>query len=766
MAKQVTLEEWLDNNQLGIDIWRKKYQNNNESFDSWLDRVSGGNQDVRNLILEKKFLFGGRIIANRNVKSPGVTYSNCYVLSVKDSIEDIYKCCSEMARTFSYGGGVGIDISNLRPKGAHVNNSAKETTGAVSFMKTFDTVTETIGQHGRRGALMVSIDINHPDVVDFINIKANTDSITHANISVRVNDEFMKAVELDKDYILKWPCDSPEIFKHPELFDYNVLVKQTDMLTPNSVTYFKKIKARELFMQIARNNWDYAEPGVLYWDRISKWHMMSENPGFEYAGVNPCAEEPLPDGGACLLGSMNISKYVVNGKFQTVQFWNDVQIATRALNEVLEEGMNLHPLKVQREAAAKYHQIGLGLFDLGGALIKLGIRYGSDKAKSFAEHVTREMLLSAFKTSCDINYSKEKPVEYPGLFESKFYKEQIEPYLDKDYLGKYPYNSQLLTIAPTGTISTMVDAASGGGEPMFALEYFRTTKSLHDKDVTYKVYPKIVREYFGDEEPDLTKLPNFFITSENIDWKDRIEMQGALQQYIDASISSTVNLPENTTVNDVFNLYMYAWKQELKGVTIFRNNCKRVAILSTTNTPESKPTEVIKRPKQLEATCYTLKASGENFAVMVGTYDGKPYEVFCQRLNNNEKTGKTYKGILVKNKKMDYSFISDEFVIEHIGENVLNNEERATTLYISMLLRHNADIKYIIKTARKVDNTIVSFTAAICRVLSKYIPEGSSGERCPECGGELTMDGGCRHCQSCGYSACLFLKRGDSVDED
>ena len=761
MAKQVTLEEWLDNNQLGIDIWKKKYQYGDETFEHWLERVSGGDGKVKSLILEKKFLFGGRILANRNVSGPGVTYSNCYVLSVDDSIEDIYRCCAEMARTFSYGGGVGIDISNLRPKGADVKNSAKQTTGAVSFMKTFDTVTETIGQHGRRGALMISLDINHPDVVDFINIKANTESITHANISVRVNDEFMKAVEEDRDYILRWPCNTYETFAHPERYDYGVLVKQERLFQPGSTAYFKKVRARELFLQIARNNWDYAEPGVLYWDRISSWHLMAKDFNFRYAGVNPCAEEPLPNGGACLLGSMNIAKYVANGKFMTDEFMNDVSVATRALNNVLKEGMDLHPLKVQKETASNYHQIGLGLFDLGGALIKMGIKYGSNDAQMFAQHITRLMLLSAFKTSCDINSEQEHPVEFKGMLETDFYKQQIEPYLPDEYKGRYPYNSQLLTIAPTGTISTMVDAASGGGEPMFALEYFRTTKSLHDKDTTYKVYPSIVKEFFNGEEPDVTKLPDYFVTSENIAWKDRVEMQGALQQYIDASISSTVNLPESTTVDDVYNLYMYAWKQGLKGITIFRSNCKRVAILSTTEV-ESKPTEVIKRPKQLEATCYTVRASGESFAVIVGTYEGKPYEVFCQRLDGNEKTGKTYKGYLVKNKKMDYSFVSDEFTIEHIGENILSNEERATTLYISMLLRHNADIKYIIKTARKVDSNIVSFTAAICRVLSKYIPEGSSGEKCPECGGDLTMDGGCKHCQSCGYSACMFMITGDA----
>lgn len=292
--------KWVGEHQLGYDIWEKKYRHNGETFDQWLDRVSGNNQDVRKLIEEKKFLFGGRILANRGLNNSGVksTLSNCYVLSVDDSIESIYKCCSDIARTYSYGGGVGIDISKLRPAGAFVNNSAKSTTGAVSFMKTFDVVTGTICQNGRRGALMISIDINHPDVEEFINIKANTDQITNANISVRVNDVFMKAVENDEDYYLRWPCDSM-----PELDDsYHKQWMEENKTNPipynkllpgkegDNTVYLKKVKARSLFQKLAENNWNYAEPGILYWDRIDHWNMMDKNDEFQYAGVNPCAK--------------------------------------------------------------------------------------------------------------------------------------------------------------------------------------------------------------------------------------------------------------------------------------------------------------------------------------------------------------------------------------------------------------------------------------------------------------------------------------------
>lgn len=287
MVKETTLTEWLGDSQLGTDIINKKYLQENETFMEWAERVSGGNQEVKRLFVEQKFIPAGRILSNRGLNNKGIksTLSNCYVLTVDDSIESIYECCSNMARTYSYGGGVGIDISKLRPSGAVVHNSARTTTGAVSFMRTFDVVTGTIGQNGRRGALMISLNVNHPDVVEFVDIKANTDQITNANISVRMNDDFMAAVENDEDYILRWPCD---VYINKQQFNdlaYNMLQEIETQCGP---VYIKKIRAKELFMKLAKNNWDYGEPGILYWDRIKYWNLMSENKDFEYAGVNPC----------------------------------------------------------------------------------------------------------------------------------------------------------------------------------------------------------------------------------------------------------------------------------------------------------------------------------------------------------------------------------------------------------------------------------------------------------------------------------------------
>lgn len=278
--------EWLNENQLSYDIWNKKYRFDNETFDQWIDRVSNGNEVLKSLILQKKFLLGGRILANRGLqKYQKITFSNCYVMPpVEDSIEGIYESCSQLARTYSYGGGCGLDISNLRPSGADVHNTAKTTSGAVSFMSSFNEVTQVIGQNGRRGALMLSIDINHPDVKEFINIKTDLSKVTSANISVRVNKEFMEAVKTEKDYILRWPCnialpENLDNMEYDKLYKYEI---------NGETRYLKKINAKSLFDNLCYNNWNYAEPGILYWDAIANYNLLEKDKDFEYAGVNPC----------------------------------------------------------------------------------------------------------------------------------------------------------------------------------------------------------------------------------------------------------------------------------------------------------------------------------------------------------------------------------------------------------------------------------------------------------------------------------------------
>lgn len=260
-------QEWLGNNQLSLDIWHKKYQINGESFEEWLDRVSGGNSYVRQLIKDKKFLFGGRILASRGVTDRRVTYSNCYVITPpKDDIESIFNTAAKLARTYSYGGGCGIDISNLRPKNAIVHNAAKSTSGAVSFMDFYSYVTGLIGQSGRRGALMISISCEHPDIEEFINLKTKPGVCEKANISIRVSDEFMQAAIDDRDW-------------------------ETSFTSLETGTITKTFGARDLLKLLAKRNWEWAEPGLLYWDRISQYNMLNNDERFSYAGVNPCAKD-------------------------------------------------------------------------------------------------------------------------------------------------------------------------------------------------------------------------------------------------------------------------------------------------------------------------------------------------------------------------------------------------------------------------------------------------------------------------------------------
>ena len=571
----MTVKEWLgEENQLGIDIWTKKYAAEGEDFDSWITWVSGGNKEIAQYMKEKKFLFGGRILSNRGLDKLGrkVTYSNCYVIEPpKDEIESIFDCAKKLARTYSYGGGCGVDISQLSPKGAKINNAAKETSGAVSFMELYSLVTALIGQNGRRGALMISMDCSHPDILEFVELKTDLEKVTKANVSVRIYKDFMEAVKKGTDYILSYEREATgEVIK-------------------------KRVPARALFKKITDTSWDYAEPGVLFWDRISSWNLLSNTEEFSYAGVNPCAEEPLPAGGSCLLGSINLSEFVRNpfserADFDFEELKKCVTASVYALNEVLEEGLPLHPLPEQRESVEKWRQIGLGIMGLADALIKLGISYGEKEAVEICDKIGFVMADAAIAASALL--AKEK-----GRFSGCKVEEIMEtPYflmntaeetraLVKEYGLR---NSQLLTIAPTGTLSTML-GISGGIEPVYANYYERKTESLHGEDVYYRVYTKIVKDYmetYGIEED--RELPGFFVTAMNLDYKQRIDMQAIWQLHVDASISSTVNLSHEFTKDETEALYMYAYDMGLKGITIYRDGCKRMGILSTKKKEENK----------------------------------------------------------------------------------------------------------------------------------------------------------------------------------
>lgn len=869
------LKNWLDT-QLGQDIWTRKYQNGDETFDQWLDRVSNGDDAVKDLILSKKFIFGGRILASRGITDRKVTYSNCYVLPpVGDSIEEIYDTNKYLARTFSYGGGCGIDISQLRPKGSPVNNAALTTTGAVSFMETFNNTSQTIGQKGRRGALMISMDVNHAEIEDFINAKTQNKKLEECNISVRTDDLFMTRVIAG---------------------DGN---------------------ANELMYKLAENNWNWGEPGMLFWDNINKETLLSEyikNGEFEFAGVNPClvgdtiiqtiegakpikdlvgtqpyvycmndegkliikqaskvwktrenaelveidfnrgklictpdhkiftrnrgwvkavdlqpdtdivngfkyinitqdskawpikkvtkldytadvydmtvpsvhnfianniivhncAEEPLPAGGSCLLGSLNLAEFVKDpfGKrpaFDIPSFKQAVKVAIRALNQVLDEGLPLHPLQIQRDSVAKWRQIGLGIMGFGDMLIKMRIPYGSDRCSNLIATIGMALCNTGLQESAllakelgtfeayNLDYILNSFYIQSKIKEGVIYEETID--LIKAHGLR---NSQLFTIAPTGSIGTMF-GVSTGVEPIYDVNGFaRTTKSLNAEDKVYMEYPIIVQRAIEADDIDmLNNKPAYLIGAKDLDFMSRVKTQADWQVWIDASISSTLNLPKESPVEDVFKAYVAAHELGCKGLTVFRDGCKKEGILKGVAKEEKpEPTQLnavdtdinhcIAFGSKLQTGCGSLwmtvyfhKKTGQLCHIFLnkGSKGGcNSYMVGLSRLISLAgKKGATVEEIVDQLKSVVAcpSFVSRKTTEANISDGRSCAEAVGREL---LKLHEQFKINYLNQpeiTQLKIDNEVKIEIA-----------------KCPECGAELSHTGGCINCYNCGWTKC------------
>lgn len=747
------VEQWLGkDNTLGIDIWNRKYRKGEETFDQWLDRVSNNNSDVRQAIIDKKFIPGGRILSNRGIKNTRVTYSNCYVVTPpEDSLESIYESRTKLARTYSYGGGCGIDISNLAPAGAKVHNQAEKTSGAVSFMEGYSMTTEEIGQNGRRGALMISLDCHHPDLMDFIDIKTKEGKVTKANISVRVTDDFMRAVENDEDWVMSF----------------------TRKETGDTIT--KVEKARVIFDKLCENNWNWAEPGILFWDNICNYNLLSNNKDFKYAGTNPCAEEPLPAGGSCLLSSINLSAFVnEDGKFDFDDFYRVVDIGVNYLNEVLEEGLMLHPLQEQRDSVAKWRQIGLGVMGVADMLIKMHLRYDSDEAIEHCRDVSMGMANHAMYVSARIASHEGM---YPGctanIESTPFFKANADT-LTRNVVERYGMaNSQLLTIAPTGTISTML-GISGGIEPIFAKSYRRKTESLHGGTQYYDVLTPIYKDYA--EKHGLTvndKFPEWFVDSSEINYNKRIEMQSAWQKGIDASISSTVNLPNSATIEDVKNIYLNAWKCGLKGITVYRAGCKREGVLvSEEDTTKNKTLlkdedlprgfivdcteELVGKKRKLITGCGSL-----HVLAYFNPINGSLQEVYFNKGSTggcaNFMTGLSRMVSLLCRAGVDIISIKDQ--LDSTGVCPSYATRTATKHDTS---RGSCCPMAIGNALLDMWNEMQSEVTDVTDYMSDEHPSNDDGSvlpkpvysKCPECGEPLAREGGCVQCKSCGWSKC------------
>ena len=764
---------------------------------------------IYQLFKDFKYIIPGGSVMSGCGTGALVSLSNCFVIgSPKDSYAEIMKTRSQQAQLMKRRGGVGYDLSQLRPRGARVNNAAKSSTGAASFMDVCSDITNEVAQNGRRGALMLSMSINHPDIEEFITKKQDLTKVTGANISVKVTDEFMQAVENDKDYILRFPVDEsvPQGLMIEEM-PYNELWFFSDDDHPNS--FFKKVRARELWDTLMHCAWNTAEPGIMFEGAMHNYSPDGVYPDFKMVGTNPCGEIPMGPFDSCRLIHINLSSYIVDPftdkahideellymhSYEAMRLADDlVDLEIEAVDRIINivkndtDDTEFKLWSKIKETAIQGRRAGLGFTGLADAIAMLGLKYDSDEGISQVGQLMKVMFKGQLDSNIDMAIERGSFPAWDSVVEAesnsdwlKFIRSNyLETWLKMAQSGRR--NISWSTVAPTGTVSIMAGTSSGI-EPVFMPFYQRKRKCMSENDrVDYVdkvgekytlftvVHPNLKRwavETMNYSESEVNEWslgvwkevwkesPYYGSTAPEIDWRQRVKLQGVVQKYITHSISSTVNLDRETTEEEIADIYIEAWKQGLKGITIYRDGC-REGVLTQVEKPKTiEGRQAPKRPKELEADAYLIKAKGEQFIILVGMLKGKPYEVFAFR-PRNPISFKPHKGVITKVSKMHYSFTSDVFHIDNLELANENVEENAATLYSSMLLRHGVDIKYIVKTAKKVNDNITSFSSAMCRVLSKYIPnEEVAGEKCPQCGGKIIREAGCKHCESCDYSAC------------
>ncbi len=715
-AKGVQIEK------LPEDMWRRvarelaSAEKDDEKQKEWATKFYWLLQDFR-------FVPGGRVLfgAGQARKS---TLLNCYFFKIReDSIEAIFDWCKEAARTYSFGGGVGTDISVLRPRGAPVNNSAIYSSGSVSFMELLSTTTGTIGQAGRRGALMITIRVDHPDVMDFINVKRDLKKVNYANVSVKISDDFMRAVQSDGDFLLRFKNEKVEVNR--------------------------TVRARDVWKSLIKGAWESAEPGVLFWDTIKR-DSTTEYNGMEVQGVNPCSEQTLESYGCCCLGSVNLSAFVKDPFTEKANIdWDSLTRATqfgvRFLDNVLDYNAERHPLKQQKDASLWSRRVGVGITGLGDMLIKLGLKYDEDSTIEFVDHLFERIKNVIYDYSSELG--KEKG-SFPAFDAQKHLAQPFISRLDEKVKEKIRTqgirNAAVTTIPPVGSGSILAGTSSGV-EPVFALSYTRRSKSLSEGE--FKVFHPLVREYTASTGTmDEGQLPSYFVTAHQIRPEMRVKMQAAIQKHIDTAISSTVNLPEDITPEEVEKIYLLAWRMGCKGITVYREG-SREGILETDKVAKKAeaPKESFERPRLMEGKTLKLKLPQGGLYLTANLVNGDLKEVFVTlgKSGGDEKA-----------------------------------DAEALGRLISLYLQHGGDTKSVISTLKGIKGKYVSWDGgtqllsipdAIAKALElltlNHVVKESSvpmagkneprGGTCPDCHeNTLVFENGCYHCGNCGYSKC------------
>ncbi len=722
--------------------------------------------------------------------------SNCVVIPAPfDSYGGIMYTDQQLVQLFKRRCGVGTDLSKLRPKDASVSNAARTTTGAVSFMHRFSFTTREVAQNGRRGALMLTMNVAHPDIEDFVTIKQDLTNVTGANISVLLSDEFMQAVTNDTDYTLRWPIDS----KQPKVT--------------------KKIKAKKLWDTIVKSAHNTAEPGMIYWDRQHKYSTSSVYPGFENVSTNPCSEIAMQGGDSCRLIAVNLFSFVENpftpeARFNHEKFYEVVYETQRLMDNLVDlelESVNRilakidsdpepdHIKRVERETwqllrdnGKTGRRTGLGFTALADAVAALGIKFDTDDALQAVNELMRTKMKAEFDSSIDLAIERgkfeifdpeiEKQSEFVQMIANEF------PELYQRMMQHGRRNISISTVAPTGSLS-MLAQTSSGIEPVFMLSYKRRRKvnandpnakidfidDMGDAFEEFTVYHHKLKEWMKvSGEKDIKKSPYAGATAPEIDWKKRIEMQALVQKYTTHSISSTINLPADVSVQKVSDIYVEAWKKGLKGITVYRDG-SRSGILISDDKKEAETTTKNtifpeKRPKKLEADIVRFMNKNEAWLAVVGLIDGIPYEIFTGKMEDVFNLPDwVEKGWVIKNKdekgksRYDFQFIDKQgyrITIEGLSRS-FDKEYWNYAKLISGVLRHGMPMHEVVKLIEGLnlyDDFINTWKNGVARALKRYIPDGTTPQdkKCPSCGDPdgLVYEEGCLVCKSCGYSKC------------